>query len=171
MSTIKNEGTGMRYFIIVMIGALLLSAPAIAKRSSQPTVTVEELRSMQTRQFESEFDTVFPSVIGVLTDAGYTIDEANKDSGFISASAATLTKVSGLGLNSRKTTPKVRVFIEPRGQNNTQVRISLVEHYYYGYNGKPYRDEDTVVSTSAAYEEIFSKVQAVIARRIGSSPQ
>ena len=155
--------------LLLAIAAALTVAPAQAQRNKQPQVTAEALRAMQTKEFAAPTLTVFPAVISTLTDLGYMIDSADKDTGLIKATEAAKTKVSGLGLNQKKTALVITAFVEPRGSAAASIRLNIVENFSYNYMGKPYRNTDTVITTSATYTDVFSRIETAVSARMGAT--
>lgn len=64
----------IKNILVVMLATLVLSACMTNPKSTMNSL---EIRSLQSREFESTKGVVFPSVISVLQDIGYTISNAD----------------------------------------------------------------------------------------------
>ena len=64
---------------------LLVSGCAVQKA---PELTPLQIQALQTRDYTSHKNVVFPSVISVFQDLGYTIKNADKETGIIMAESA-----------------------------------------------------------------------------------
>jgi len=132
-----------------------------------------ELQQIQSRDFDANYDTVFPSVVTVLQDAGYRIQSADKNSGLVTGVASTKSKLSyGLtGWGKKKKTPVVSAFIEARGKSAARVRLSFVmaktKSSQYGMNSA---DEDPILD-AMIYQDAFEKIsQAIFVRTSMDGP-
>ena len=63
--------------------ATTLAAPAMAEK--KPQLSGLELQQVQARDMETSVEVAFPAVMTVLQDAGYRIQDADKDTGLIVA--------------------------------------------------------------------------------------
>lgn len=157
----------MKYFAtsVVMAISLTLSVSAVAAKDKKPSGLA--LQQIQSRDFDANYDSVFPSVVTVLQDAGYRIQSADKNSGLITGVASTKSKLSyGLtGWGKKKKTPVVSAFVEARGTSAARVRLSFVmaktKSSLYGMNSA---DEDPILD-AAIYQDAFEKIsQALFVR-------
>lgn len=156
----------------VTVAAFLALGPsAIYAKDKKPSGL--ELQQIQSRDFDANYDTVFPSVVTVLQDAGYRIQSADKNSGLITGVASTKSKLSyGLtGWGKKKKTPVVSAFVEARGTTAARVRLSFVmaktKSSLYGMNSS---DEDPILD-AAVYQDAFEKIsQAVFVRTSMDGP-
>lgn len=156
----------MQYFAtLVMAIYLTLGASSVAAKDKKPSGL--ELQQIQSRDFDSNYDSVFPSVVTVLQDAGYRIQSADKNSGLITGVASTKSKLSyGLtGWGKKKKTPVVSAFVEARGTAASRVRLSFVmaktKSSLYGMNSS---DENPILDP-VIYQDAFEKIsQALFVR-------
>jgi hypothetical protein len=156
----------VQYFAtLVMAIYLTLGASSVAAKDKKPSGL--ELQQIQSRDFDSNYDSVFPSVVTVLQDAGYRIQSADKNSGLITGVASTKSKLSyGLtGWGKKKKTPVVSAFVEARGTAASRVRLSFVmaktKSSLYGMNSS---DENPILDP-VIYQDAFEKIsQALFVR-------
>jgi formylmethanofuran dehydrogenase subunit E-like metal-binding protein len=142
--------------------AIILAAPAESKKRGPEGL---ELQQMQSREFETTYDVVFPAVVTVLQDAGYRIQGADKNSGLVTGTASTKSGMSYnlfVGFGRSKKTPVVSAFIEARGPRMTRVRVSFVmaktKSSMYGMTSS---DEEPITD-AAVYQQAFEKIQKEI---------
>ncbi|MCS5588272.1 MAG: hypothetical protein NZ697_07315 [Porticoccaceae bacterium] len=153
----------MKYARLLFIFAL-----SIAGCASQPVakMTPLEIQSLQTRQFEEQKDVVFPSVMSVFLDLGYTVESADKDTGFIRAQgAATTESASNLllflldvdkELSSEVSQTAATAFIEEIG-GSTQVRLTFVQSTKR-YDSRSVDREDKPILDAQVYQNAFEKI-------------
>lgn len=163
----------MKFFATptVVAMSLVFAASGIEAKDKKPSGL--ELQQIQSRDFDANYDSVFPSVVTVLQDAGYRIQSADKNSGLVTGVASTKSKVSyGFGgWGKKKKTPVVSAFIEPRGNAAARVRLSFVmaktKSTQYGMNSA---DENAILDP-AIYQDAFEKIsQAIFVRTSMDGP-
>lgn len=100
-------------FIGIVAGVLLTATtPAIAKKA--PEMTGLQLQQIQSRDVEAPKEVAFSAVMSVLQDAGYRIGSADKDTGLITGTASTSSKMTYnliWGFGKSKKTPIVSAYI------------------------------------------------------------
>ena len=131
-----------------------------------PQLTPLQIQSLQTRDFSSTKNIVFPSVISVFQDLGYTIKNADKDTGIIMAESAAKSDSTSrfFGVTSVSQTAAT-AFVEEIGKI-TKVRLNFVtvNNISYGY-GQTDR-EDTPILEAATYQNAFERIEnAIFVRR------
>ncbi len=139
--------------------AVLLTGCYGVKR---PVLTPLEIQSMQTRDFENSKRVVFPSVISVFQDLGYTITNADLETGLISAESAAQSDGTARMFGYTKVTQtKATGFVETIKQH-TRVRLNFVEVSQtssgYGQNDR----YDSPVLNAALYQNAFEKIENAI---------
>lgn len=142
----------------VSIGALMASSTVWSKDKA-PELSGLALQQIQSKDFESTADIVFPSAVTILQDSGYRITEADKTSGFISGVGSAEAKTTyniWWGLGKKKTIPMVSVFIEQRGPAITRVRMNFV--LSKAKTRSAYTDE-TPVTDPSVYRDAFEKLE------------
>ena len=150
-----------------MIRAIIFSVSSILVLCSCATnpyanMTPLQIQSLQTREFEAKKNIVFPSVISVFQDLGYTINNADMATGLISAESASKSSVGMalLGI-SKVTQTRATAFVEEIGKK-TKARLNFVEinktSGQYGQNNR----EDTPILDAKIYENAFEKIKNAI---------
>ncbi|WP_324742474.1 hypothetical protein U8326_03845 [Tsuneonella sp. CC-YZS046] len=137
--------------------ALATSVPAVAK--DQSALTGLALQQIQAKDFETNVDILFPSIVTVFQDAGYRITEADKSSGFVSGIGSAEQKMTfnlWFGLGKKKTVPIVSAFVEQRGPSIARVRLNFVLSKAKSRN--VYTDE-TPVTDPAIYKDAFERIE------------
>lgn len=149
--------------VVRMFLVCMALASAGCATTSIPKMTPLEIQSMQTREFQQGIDVVFPSVISVFQDLGYTIKAADKNTGIITAeSAAKSDKASKLWLGiTRVTHTSATAFVE-RISNRTSVRLSfIVSKKQSGWYGQSDQDDEQILD-AANYNNAFEKIENAI---------
>lgn len=128
-----------------------------------PVMTPLEIRSIQTRSFESDYNVTFRSVISVFQDLGYTIKNAELSTGFIQADgAANSNEALKLWLGATETTQtKATGFVEEIG-NKVNVRLSFVQSVesstMYGADDR----SETQLLDVGIYQNAFERIENAI---------
>ena len=153
-----------RYPLFFGIVLVLISACAAPPKVMTPL----EIQSIQTREYEASKNVVFPSVISVFQDLGYTITGADKETGLISAeSAAQSDSVMKFWLGvTRVSQTKATGFIERIG-SVTRVRLNFVEVNQTSSNYGQSDREDTPILEIEFYQNAFERVENAIFLRSG----
>lgn len=144
--------------LVVSIGALLQGCYQVQRT----TLTPLEIQSMQTRNYESSKKVVFPSVISVFQDLGYTVTNADLETGLISAESAAQSDATSRMFGFTKVTQtKATGFVETI-RRETRVRLNFVEVSQtssgYGQNDR----HDTPILNAALYQNAFEKIENAI---------
>jgi hypothetical protein len=141
---------------------ILVAGPVEAKK--EPQISGLALQQIQSRDYEVGKDVSFPSVMTVLQDAGYRIQEADKDTGLIVGTASTKSATTYnifWGLGKKKKTPVVSAFVEDRGRGS-RVRLNFVlsttKSRIYGVGSA---DEEPI-NDPAIYRDAFEKIEKEI---------
>ena len=156
-----------RIYILLPILFILITGCETTK----PTINLTplEIQSMQSRSYEHSKDIVFPSVMSVFQDLGYSINSADINTGLITAeSAADSNKMKKFWLGIAEVSQtKVNAFIEEIG-SETKVRINFVgtkkESSWYGQDDR----EDTQILSPEPYQNAFEKIESAIFIRSNS---
>jgi hypothetical protein len=148
--------------LLVLLFAAMLTICQGCYQAPRPTLTPLEIQSMQTRNYESAKKVVFPSVISVFQDLGYTVTNADLETGLISAeSAAQSDATSRLFGYTKVTQTKATGFVETI-HRDTRVRLNFVEVSQtssgYGQNDR----HDTPILNAALYQNAFEKIENAI---------
>ena len=131
--------------------------------STGPAMTPLEIQSLQTREYENDKSIVFTSVVSVFQDLGYTIQSADKDTGFITARSAVSSDTASkilFGISNVSQT-NATAFVEQIGKF-TKVRLNFVTSNKtssaYGQSDQ----EDTPILDAKVYQSAFERVESAI---------
>ena len=94
-----------------------------------PALTPLEIQSLQSREFETNKEVVFASVMTVFQDLGYVIQSADKDTGFITANSPTKSTggfFANAGGSRQQTHTKATAFIEQIREGLSKARLNFV---------------------------------------------
>jgi hypothetical protein len=139
--------------------ALIVSGCAASKA---PELTPLQIQALQTRDYSAQKSVVFPSVISVFQDLGYTIKNADKETGIIMAESAAKSDSTSrfFGVSSVSQTAAT-AFVEEIGKT-TKVRLNFVtsvnKSYGYGQTDR----EDTPILEAATYQNAFERIENAI---------
>ena len=156
-----------KFYLIFPLVFLFL----VGCETTKPTVNLTplEIQSMQSRSHDNPKDVVFPSVMSVFQDLGYSINSADMATGLITAeSTAASDKAMKFWLGITKVSQtKANAFIEEiSGQ--TKVRINFVitnkKSDWYGQTDR----EDNQVLTPEPYQNAFEKIENAVFIRSSS---
>jgi len=156
-----------RIYLLLPILFILITGCETTK--PKVNLTPLEIQSIQSRTYEHSKDIVFPSVMSVFQDLGYSINSADVATGLITAeSAAESNKALKFWLNiSKVSQTKANAFIEEIG-NETKVRINFVitnkKSFGYGQTDR----EDEQILTPQPYQNAFEKIESAIFLRSNS---
>lgn len=156
MNTKNFTGWGLALLL-----AVLTTAGCATNRA--PELTPLEIQSIQSREFEAPMDIVFPSVISVFQDLGYTIVSADKGTGFLTAESATTSNAATkfwLGITQTKQI-RATAFVEPTAMGS-RVRLNFVgTNEVSGVYGQRDR-EDVPIYDAQVYQNAFEKIDTAI---------
>lgn len=144
--------------------ACLGLAACSSHKINQPTLSGLALQQLQTREYETKYETAFKSVMSVLQDTGYILENADMDTGFItgkSPSQSNMTYNLWTGLGKKNGTTRVSSTVEKIGEDYTKVRLNFVE---INENSNLYGNArvDTPIEDAKIYENIFEKIGETI---------
>lgn len=146
---------------LTIISTLIVLTGCVAPPG--PTLTPMEIQSIQTRDYEHDLNIVFPSVMSVFQDLGYSVKNANKGTGLISAESTAKSDFASkfwLGVTKVSQT-SATAFIEEIG-NITRVRLSFVvsdrSSTWYGQTDQ----DDVQILDVEVYRNAFERVENAI---------
>lgn len=150
----------IKNILLAVLAAVVLSGCMTAPK---PTMTPLEIQSLQSREYEATKKVVFPSVISVFQDIGYTITNADIQTGLISAESSSKSDFASkfwLGMTNVSQT-KATAFVERIG-DKTRARLNFVEvnQTSSGY-GQTDR-QDTPLLDAKFYQNAFEKIENAI---------
>lgn len=150
--------------------AILLNSCATQMVTKSPA----EVKMMTTKQFETNKDLVFKSIISLLQSESYIIDFTDKETGLIKASKRIENKNAAaqrfwLGSSKDANTSKAAFYVEEFNTNLTEVKITLYEGAITTSNagwGRQNKDEqESMIYSTEIYNNWFNSLRAEIERR------
>ena len=129
----------------------------------EPTMTPLEVQSLQSREYESTKEIVFPSIVSVFQDIGYTITHADIQTGLISAESPSVSDSASkflLGV-TKVTQTKATAFVEKIG-DKTKARLNFVEVQKKSSGSGQTDRQDTPILDAKVYENAFDKIENAI---------
>lgn len=146
--------------VFVTIAILVLGAC-----SSNEVVdkTPIEIQSMQSRNYEESKEVVFPSVVSVFQDLGYTIQSADLSTGLItSESAASSDKWHRFWTGqSRVEQTRATAFIEEiGGQTTVRLNFVVVDERSGGWGQRDRKDEP--ILEAEVYQNAFERIENAV---------
>ena len=156
--------------ITLMCLTLMLGSCATQMVTKSPA----EVKMMTTKQFESEQDIVFKSIISLLQSESYIVERADKETGLINAYKRIENKKAAsqrfwTGTSKDANTSKAMFYVEAINDKISEVKITLYEgaeisrNGYWGNVNKESKEQMIYEPTS--YNEWFNSLQAEIERR------
>ena len=159
-----------------------------AVQQQKPPMTPLEIQSIQTREFESPKKIVFASVVSVFQDLGYTIKNADLNTGFINAESAAQNSTATIGegifveilgevilgdvAGSNQSTQNTEqtaatAFIEEIG-NRARVRLNFVTTRQSSSAQGQNTRRDTPILDVRIYTNAFERIENAIFIRSGN---
>lgn len=158
------------YYIITLIIVFSFTSCATKMVTKSP----QEVKMMTTKQFETNKDLVFKSVISLLQSESYLIEDANVSTGLIRANKRLENKNAKMqrflwGASKDANTSKVSFYIEELNPELSEVKITLYEgseSTSIGYWGGRNKDtNESMVYDAEIYNQWFNNLRAEIERR------
>lgn len=148
--------------IILLSTVVVLMSGCVSQPKQQ--LNPLDIQAMQTREYSEEHKVVFMSVVSVFQDLGYTVTNANMDTGLISAESITEDSINFLSIFSGYSSNmqvKATAFVE-KIKKSVKVRLSFVEIIKdssgYGQNSR----KDRQLLDVKLYEGAFDKIENAI---------
>ena len=155
---------------LTTLAAIWIADTAYAKK---PELSSLQLQQMQSRDVEASKPIAFSAVMTVLQDAGYRIGGADKDTGLITGTASTNSKVTWapfIGFGRGKKTPVVSAYIEELSPSITRVRFNFVMTNFTSNQYGSDAGEEPIIDP-VVYQTAFEKVeQAIFVRKAMAPP-
>ena len=159
---IKTIGTGI--FTAILALSLVGCAGHQAKKK-----TSLELQAIQSQQFETTKSVGFAAVISVFQDLGYIIENADKESGFITAKSSSEASFDWLFTGNRyQSNTKATAFIEQIREGKTKIRLNFVNVTKTSSTWGQNSQSDVSVEDPKVYKTAFKKIGDAIFIRSGS---
>jgi hypothetical protein len=148
---------------ILALSLVLVSGAAEAKK--KPQLTPMELQALQSKEFETSKETLFASVMSVFQDLGYQVDNADVQTGFITAMSATQNKTSFFealgGMNSSGNT-RATAFVEKLPNNMARVRLNFLNSKNTsGQYGRQFKDDKPILDP-VVYRTAWDKIDEAL---------
>lgn len=148
---------------VILVMIFTLGSIGCTSTSNEPVMTPLEIQSLQTREYEATKDVVFPSVISVFQDLGYTIENADLNTGLIKAVSATqnnawLTALTGATKNTQTAST---AFIETIG-DVVKVRLNFVTKTRSSSMYGAQDQRDVPILDAQAYQNAFERIENAI---------
>ena len=117
------------------------------------------MQAYQSQVFEAEKRATFNATLSVLQDAGYIIEAADMDTGFMTGKAPTQHKVD-FWFGPMNTSAKVSAFIAEESEGKTKVRLNFVESSQRKSAWNYTQDvvQDTPVRDPEVYRNMFTRI-------------
>jgi hypothetical protein len=151
-----------KIFVAIASCTILAATPVLAKK--EPQLSGLALQQIQAREYDAKKDVTFPAVMSILQDSGYRIQAADKDTGLITATASTKSKMTWapfIGFGKSKKTPVVSAYIEERGAGS-RIRLSFVmAKMKSNAYGTSLSDEEPITDP-ATYRDAFERIEKEI---------
>jgi hypothetical protein len=155
---------------ILAAGLVVLVASLPSVSHADPAPSPSQLQTLQLRQYHADKAAVFGSVVDVLQDLGFTIDNADLQSGFVTAESATVGKTNFLDFLTEAQgsgNTKATAFIETMSGSLTRIRLTFVAvKTTSGPYGQGAR-EDTPIFDPRLYQRLFGRIDAAVLARTG----
>lgn len=135
----------------------------------EPAMTPLQIQTLQSRDYDSTKEIVFPSIVSVFQDMGYTITNADIQTGLISAESAAESDFASRFLLdvTQVSQTKATAFVEQIG-NRVRARLNFVEiKQTSSIEGQTDR-YDTPIIDAKVYESAFNRIEdAIFVRSAG----
>ena len=153
---------------IILFFSLFLTLSA-CQMEPEINLTPLEIQSMQSRSYNKSKDIVFPSVMSVLQDLGYSIKTADIKTGLITAESTAKSNAAmkfWLGI-AEVTQTTADAFIEEIN-GKTKVRINFINMVKQSSSWGQDDRQDKQILDPAPYQNAFEKVENANFVRSGS---
>lgn len=151
-----------------LVAALMLSGCAAS--TPKQGLTSLQIQAFQTQEFEASKKDVFASVVSVFQDLGYIVENADVDTGFVTAASASVDKTGFwdlLGGVSSHGKTRATAFVDEVKPKFVNVRVNFVDtKNSSGVHGSA-TSRDTPIVTPEPYEIAFDKIADTLFVRQG----
>lgn len=158
----KHWKSAFSHFVAVSVCTLALPSLSVAEPSPS------DVQQMQQHRYPADKTAVFGAVVDVLQNLGFTIDNADAQSGFVTAESGTVSKSNVfdiLGGTQGSGNTKATAFIETMPGGVTRVRLSFLDIKTSGtgtHQSQPIYD-------IRIYQRAFSRIDNAVLERTGRS--
>lgn len=153
----------MRFMGLLTMPVMVLFLASCVVPEPETPMTPLEIQALQSREYDSTKEIVFPSIVSVFQDLGYTITNADIRTGLISAeSAAESDFTSKLLLDKTSVSQtKATAFVEQIG-SRTRARLNFVEINRTSSSQGQTDRQDMPITDAKIYENAFDKIDNAI---------
>lgn len=144
---------------VIALSAFLSACETTPKLQMTPL----EIQSMQSRTYENTKELVFPSVVSVFQDIGYTITNADIQTGLISAESSSNSDFASkfwLGVTKVSQT-KATAFVE-NINGKAHVRLNFVEVNKTSSGWGQTDRQDTPILRADIYDNAFERIDSAL---------
>jgi hypothetical protein len=142
---------------LIVVAAITAISGCAAKK---PQLTSLELQSIQSREYSAEKKIVFQSTLSVFQDLGYVVQQADLETGFITAKSPTKNDmVPFVGMSMTDT--KATAFVEQVGAKS-KVRLNFVASNETSNAYGMKSSQDTPVEEPSVYQNALTKIQEAV---------
>lgn len=122
-----------------------------------------EMQAYQSQEFDVAKQPLFDATLSVLQDAGYIIESAELNSGFITGKAPTKSKMSMMW-GAMNQGGKVTATISARGDSRSRLRLLFVAYSQRKSAWNPAQDviEENGIAEPEVYRHAFSKISEAL---------
>lgn len=137
----------------------------LAACATEPVVNQSqmEIQAYQSQEFETSKRIAFDSTMSVLQDAGFIIESADFETGFITGKGTTKSR-SDMWFGAKNEHVKMTAFVEQRTASMSRVRVNLVEAVQRKSVWNEAQDviNEKGVRDPEAYQQLFAKIDQAI---------
>lgn len=158
----KHWNSAFSRFVAVGIGALALPSLSFAEPSPS------DVQQMQQHRYPADKTAVFGAVVDVLQNLGFTIDNADAQTGFVTAESGTVRKSNVfdiLGGTQESGNNKTTAFIEAMPGGVTRVRLNFLDIKTSGIG----THQNQPIYDVRIYQRAFSRIDNAVLERTGRS--
>jgi len=155
----------MKRVFLYLIAVIALSACTTTNR-----LTPTEMKAISTKQFESNYDVVFRSVISLLQSEGALVEDTDRETGLIKAVKRIEKKAFGYSENA--SISKIGFYIDAINDELTEVKLTIYEGtskktaaWASSYGQQQTQNKEAIVQDPVVYQTWFNNLRAEIERR------
>jgi hypothetical protein len=146
-----------------LASAILLVALSGCGTPPAAPQTSLELQSIQSKDFSATKQGGFDATLSVLQDAGYVIESADFNSGFITGKAPTKSNTD-FWYGAMNKGGKVTATISVRNENTARIRLNFVAYQQRKSTWNPSQDviNESPITEPALYQKVFAKIEEAL---------
>ncbi len=156
----------MKKYVLAFIAAgVFFTGNNIAIAKSKPSLTPLELQALQSKEFETSKETLFSAVMSVFADLGYQIENADVQTGFITANSATVNKTNFFGALagvSSSGNTRATAFVEKMNSGMARVRLNFLSTTQSSSSSGQQSRADRPVLDPAVYNVAWDKIDEAL---------